>query len=319
MKTIFNSNSEVFHLFANKLQDEAKTQNRNVFFDNDSIYSYGYHYKLGLHLDKNAMLINDIGYSVTTSKHIGDLAHASRHKEIFYSQNVLIAEMLPRLEDYAKKVVNARKEETKAHYIYMIKNIYNSFVDFQKYCIDNKINKIYWSNNTIIRPIIDKRSKEYKRIYFLYNSVKFEKQIKELQSQIKAAKEKQKKKDKQREKEQIKLFRANKITFARLNFDLLKLVEMHSHTANHDRQKDFYICTSQNVKLSIKECLGVITNLELINYNIDMINEHMKGQRIKHYTILGARQKALIVGCHKVKFDEIKRIKKQLIKYNLFK
>jgi hypothetical protein len=316
MKTIFNSNAQVFHLFANKLQDVAKTQNRNVFFDNDSIYSYGYHYKLGLHLDKNAMLINNKGYSITTSKHISDLIQASRHKKLFYSQNVLIAEILPRLEEYAKRVVNARKEETKADYISFINYIYNSFVDFQKYCIDNKINKIYWSNNTIIRPIIDKRSKEYKRATFIYDSIKGN--IKELESQIKTAKEKQKKKEQQRQKEQIKLFRENKITFARLNFDLLKLVEMHSHTANHDRQEDFYIATSQNVKLSINESIEAIKKLEQINYNTDLINKHLKGQRIKHYTITGARQKALIVGCHKVKFEEIKRIKNQLIKHNLY-
>ena len=317
MKTIFNSNAQVFHLFANKLQDVAKTSNRNVFFNNDSIYSYGYHYKLGLHLDDNTMLINNVGYSVTTSKHISDLIQASRHKKLFYSQNVLIAEMLPRLEEYAKKVINARKQETKADYISFINYIYNSFVDFQNYCTNNNINYIRWSNEQKINLIVDKRSKEYKRAAFIYNSIKGN--IQELESQIKAAKEKQKKKEQQRQKEQIKLFRANKITFARLNFDLLKLVEMHSHTANHDRKEDFYIATSQSVKLSIKECLGVITNLELINYNIDMINEHMKGQKIKHYTILGARQNALIVGCHKVKFDEIKTIKKQLIKYKLYK
>jgi hypothetical protein len=316
MKTIFNSNAQVFHLFANKLQDEAKTTTRNVFFDNDSIYSYGYHYKLGLHLDKNAMLINNKGYSVTTSKHISDLIQASRHKKLFYSQNVLIDEMLPRLEEYAKRVINARKEETKADYISFINYIYNSFVDFQKYCIDNKIKYVRWSNEQRINLIVDKRSKEYKKATFIYNSIKGN--IKELESQIKAAKEKQKKKEKQRQLEQTKLFRANKITFARLNFDLLKLVEMHSHTANHDRLEDFYVCTSQNVKLSIKECNEAIKKLEQINYNTDLINKYLKGQRIKHYTITGARQKALIVGCHKVKFEEIKRIKNQLIKHNLY-
>jgi hypothetical protein len=316
MKTIFNSNAQVFHLFANKVQEEAKTSTRNVFFYDDSIYSYGYHYKLGLHLDNNAMLINNKGYSITTSKHISELSQASRHKTIFYSQNVLIAEVLPRLEDYAKKVVNARKEVTKAYYIDMVNYIYNCFVDFQKYCIDNKIKKIYWSNNTIQRPILDKRSKEYKRVNFIYNSIKGN--IKELESQIKKAKEKQKKKEKQRQLEQTKLFRANKITFARLNFDLLKLVEMHSHTANHDRLEDFYVCTSQNVKLSIKECNEAIKKLEQIKYNSDLINKHLKGQRIKHYTITGAKQNALIVGCHKVKFEEIKRIKNKLIKYNLY-
>ena len=316
MKTIFNSNAQVFHLFANKVQDEAKTSTRNVFFNNDSIYSYGYHYKLGLHLDKNSMLINNKGYSVTTSKHIQDLSHASRHKTIFYSQNVLIAEMLPRLEDYAKKVVNARKVNTKARYIDMIDCIYNSFVNFQTYCTNNKINYVRWSNSQRINLIVDKRSKEYKRVNFIYESIKGN--IKELESQIKTAKEKQKKKEQQRQKEQTKLFRDNKITFARLNFDLLKLVEMHSHTANDDRLEDFYVCTSQNVKLSINECNEAIKKLEQINYNADLINKHLKGQRIKHYTITGARQNALIVGCHKVKFEEIKRIKNQLTKYNLY-
>tara|TARA_R100000278_G_scaffold78633_1_gene60998 strand:- start:692 stop:1645 length:954 start_codon:yes stop_codon:yes gene_type:complete len=316
MKRIYNSNAQVFHLFANKLQDEAKTSTRNVFFNKDSIYSYGYHYKLGLHLDNNAMLINNKGYSITTSKHISELSQASRHKTIFYSQNVLIYEVLPRLEDYAKKVVNARKEVTKAYYIDMLNYIYNSFVDFQKYCIDNKINKIIWSKENRINLIVDKRSKEYKRVNFIYDSIKGN--IKELESQIKAANEKQKKKEKQRQKEQTKLFRDNKITFARLNFDLLKLVEMHSHTANHDRQEDFYIATSQNVKLSIEESNEAIKKLEQINYNADLINKHLKGQRIKYYTITGAKQNALIVGCHKVKFEEIKRIKKQLIKYNLY-
>ena len=172
MKTIYNNNAQVFHLFANKLQDKAKTSSRNVFFNNNSIYSYGYHYKLGLHLDKNTMLINNIGYSVTTSKHIGDLAQAARHKTIFYSQNVLIAEMLPRLEEYAKKVINARKEETKADYISFINYIYNSFVDFQKYCTNNSINYVRWSNEQRINLIVDKRSKEYKRATFIYNSIK---------------------------------------------------------------------------------------------------------------------------------------------------
>lgn len=316
MKTIFNSNAQVFHLFANKVQDEAKTSTRNVFFNNNSIYSYGYHYKLGLHLDDNTMLINNKGYSITTSKHISELSQASRHKTIFYSQNVLIAEMLPRLEEYAKRVVNARKEETKADYISFINYIFNSFVDFQTYCTNNKINYVRWSNEQRINLIVDKRSKEYKRATFIYNSIKGN--IKELESQIKTAKEKQKKKEQQRQKEQTKLFRDNKITFARLNFDLLKLVEMHSHTANHDKQEDFYIATSQNVKLSIEESNEAIKKLEQINYNADLINKHLKGQRIKHYTITGAKQNALIVGCHKVKFEEIKRIKKQLIKYNLY-
>jgi hypothetical protein len=42
----------------------------NVFFEYSRIYSYGYHYILGKFIDDNLLIINDTGYSATTSKHI---------------------------------------------------------------------------------------------------------------------------------------------------------------------------------------------------------------------------------------------------------
>ena len=51
MKKVFSTSSEVMHLFANKNQDNATNQTRNAFFERTSLYSYGYHYKLALHLE----------------------------------------------------------------------------------------------------------------------------------------------------------------------------------------------------------------------------------------------------------------------------
>ena len=42
----------------------------NVFFEYSRIYSYGYHYILGKFVNDNLLIINDTGYSATTSKHI---------------------------------------------------------------------------------------------------------------------------------------------------------------------------------------------------------------------------------------------------------
>lgn len=48
----------------------TKQQCSSVFRDGDTLYSYGYHYPLVTIIDGNAY-VNDRGYSVTTSKHIG--------------------------------------------------------------------------------------------------------------------------------------------------------------------------------------------------------------------------------------------------------
>ena len=45
-------------------------QSANIFFEFSCIYSYGYHYILGKFLDDDLLIINDTGYSATTSKHI---------------------------------------------------------------------------------------------------------------------------------------------------------------------------------------------------------------------------------------------------------
>lgn len=80
MKKVYSSSDQVIHLFANKSQSEARC--KNVYFNDDSIFSYGRHYELGRHTSFNGkpvMLLNTKGYSVTTSKHIRSLRLACDH------------------------------------------------------------------------------------------------------------------------------------------------------------------------------------------------------------------------------------------------
>ena len=69
MKTVF-TNNEIVHVFNEQNQNEGRTSNGSMYFYNNEIYSYGSHYLLGEFLDNNTILINDKGYSNTTSKHI---------------------------------------------------------------------------------------------------------------------------------------------------------------------------------------------------------------------------------------------------------
>ena len=169
MRRVYSNSAEVMHLFANKTQSDATNQSRNAFFNNNALYSYGYHYKLAEHLKGGAILINDIGYSVTTSKHIGQIGWASRHKTQFFSSKVLINEVLPTIENLVYKIPRARTK--KADYIQEIKNLFNSFEVFQQYAKENKITKIKWSNSNVIKVKIDKRSKEYKRLCYIVETL----------------------------------------------------------------------------------------------------------------------------------------------------
>jgi len=150
MKNVFSNSSEIMHLFANQIQPSATNQSRNAYFNSDGLFSYGAHYQLAKHLKGGAILINNVGYSVTTSKHINQICHASRHRTQFYSSNVLIKEVLPTIESLLEKLPKAKSR--KLEYVATIKGLFNSFQKFQQYAKDHKINKLWWSNNTILRP-----------------------------------------------------------------------------------------------------------------------------------------------------------------------
>ena len=311
MKRVYSNSSEVMHLFANKTQSDATNQSRNAFFNDNALYSYGYHYKLAEHLKGGAILINDMGYSVTTSKHIGQIGQASRHKTQFFSSDVLLDEVLPTIENLVDKLPRARTK--KADYIQEIKSLFNSFEVFQKYLVENKINKIYWSGNQIIRPIIDKRSKEYKRLCHIVATLD---NIDILESEVKEVQRKKAKKEKAKQNKLIKNYRDGKNNFVRLDYDLLSLRYEKNEQGKEYARKDLtsYIHTSQNVKISLEEGHKAIKGLEFWEWNEEKINENLRGQKIGYYTITKAKNKALYIGCHKIKFSEIQRLSKDLKK-----
>ena len=79
MKTVFSSNSQLSHVWAQQKQVSGKT--KNMFFSGTKIYSYGMHYLAAeIHVKgKNKLaLINSHRYSNTTSKHLSDIRSALR-------------------------------------------------------------------------------------------------------------------------------------------------------------------------------------------------------------------------------------------------
>ena len=88
MKKVFQNTSEVVHVFAQQTQSEGRNQSGSIYFRENKIYSYGSHYLLGEFINDETIIINDFGYSVTTSKHINELEKRNKPvQSIFYLFN----------------------------------------------------------------------------------------------------------------------------------------------------------------------------------------------------------------------------------------
>ena len=142
MKRAFNSSVDVIHVYAQREQSDARCS--NVFFEGDLIYSYGRHYLLGEFIDNGkAIVINDTGYSVTTSKHIAQLTQATRQYKQFFTSTCRGVEVVPKMQELFNKLPRARN---KAKYINEINNIFSKYVEYLDYTKRNKRGNIYYKD-----------------------------------------------------------------------------------------------------------------------------------------------------------------------------
>lgn len=86
MRKVFSSNSQLCHVWANQGQSEGRAN--NMFFEGDTIYSYGYHFKAAkIHTvkGKKITLVNSCRYSSSTGKHLNDITIALRGLMDYYT------------------------------------------------------------------------------------------------------------------------------------------------------------------------------------------------------------------------------------------
>lgn len=106
LKRVFSSADQVLHLWANQSQSDARC--KNVFFQGDSVWSYGYHYKLGkLHSvkGKTVALINSERYSATTAKHQSYARQAVNH--LFWLESSDVESIDTAIAETQDKLINS--------------------------------------------------------------------------------------------------------------------------------------------------------------------------------------------------------------------
>jgi hypothetical protein len=299
MKTKF-TNSELSHVWANQTQSHGKGS--NMFFEYGTIYSYGYHFRLGQFITnkegQRCVFLNDRSYSNTTNKHqslvrrsipqdvpffhvvsfFDDIDASSRaHKENLI-QYINEAERLQGLAIRANKL--------KMGYLSQLNNKLDIL---NKYCLFFNIDTL-----DIFNPILGNGltlQERYNKVNAwavdFSNSDELKKwQQKQKENQLKAIE-----KAKEKAKEHIELFRQFKISsiYANLGHYLLRF--------NKESQM---IETSGGVKMP--KPLFISAYKRLIR------NELEKGQHIGSYTFNGVDGEIVSVGCHKIPMTEIKNI-----------
>jgi hypothetical protein len=283
MKTVF-SNSELVHVFANQLQAEGKTANRSMFFSNDTIYSYGYHFAIAKHIENENgkfVLFTTRSYSNTTSKHISLVSVATQHLLKVYCYNPDFSifsnfeEWIKEAKNVLLKLANAKKP---LKYLQLLQGILNEATIYAKYL-----------NATVPTELIDICNITTKEEL----NVLIEKEAaKQKEKEAKEAKQKEK-----QHKEELTKFRNGE------NFSIYAINHNFAYLRyNKDTNR---IQTTQNVYIPfevakkfyniIKGGINNIDNLQILDYRVIELNKNF-----------------IQIGCHKIEFKEINRIASEL-------
>ena len=292
MKKVFTSSIEVCHLFAQRTQDEARTSSRNVFFENSNkIYSYGHHYLLAEFINDETIIINNSGYSSTTSKHISQITQATRQYKQHFFKDICLQNVYNRIKEASQKLINARKKEV---YSLEIINAFESFTsflnEFKQYV--NYSSSYYGYNLTSENEL--KHNEKFKEIQSIYLQI-FENK----ESFIEAGKErikKEKEKDKEKLKKDLEKFFNYEIDYINtrdIKEDFLRI--------SQDKKQ---IETTQQIKIDINEAKAL--------YKLIKDGKDIKGHRIGYYTVISLNG-VLKVGCHNINRNNLTEIGEQII------
>tara|TARA_R110002096_G_scaffold369157_1_gene562448 strand:- start:449 stop:1312 length:864 start_codon:yes stop_codon:yes gene_type:complete len=283
MKKVFPNISETIHLFAQQTQGEGRNSSSSVYFRDNKIYSFGSHYLLGEYINPETIIINDFGYSVSTSKHISELSQATNHKKQFFTSSICIKSVENDIQSNLKSLVNARKPEL---YINTILQAIGRLNKWALYCKEAKFTSEYR-----LLPS-DSTLKKLRKISSDLLTPDYLEKIKES-----GKKEAIKLKAKNVKELKVKLIEFNNYEINRFNigeFDYLRISE-----------NGLFVETSQNIKIDLLDAKKLYIAIKR--------KVNIEGEKIGYYTINKIDSKALTIGCHKIDLKSVISVGEKLM------
>ena len=290
MKTKFN-NSELTHVWANQTQTHGKGS--NIFFEYDTIYSYGYHFKLAQHITNKdglkCVFFNDRHYSSSTSKHQALVWRSIPANVQFFKVRSFFDDIenstTAHLENLKNYLEYAEESKSKVITATKLKNGYISQTEisidiFEKYIKFFGFNIMEYNTlNTRYSDIVNwlheyKHSNEYKQW-------QINQEQKQKQAEIKAL---------EKAKDDLIKFREFKIS---------SLYNLGQYFLRYNKETE-NVETSGGVKMS--------KNVFLLAYQRLKNNTLQQGQHVGDFVYNGIKDGFLSVGCHKIDINEVENI-----------
>lgn len=285
VKSVFKV-GEIGHVFAHQTAEHGRCNN-NIFFNGDTIYSYGTHFPIAKHVTnkkkEKALLFTTRSYSNTTAKHIAVVRSACSHLNFIYcfnpnsEHNENIESFHVMMKNQLNGLNKAKKPEK---YIEPAKDTLN---DLKKYCEFFSL-KVPAKSIELIESAENGGYKEY-----------LEKEAKRIEAQEKAAKKREQKKF----QETLKNWREGKSD------------RLYSRFFDRDylRYNGKRIETSQGVEIPLevgKKAFAFITST-ISNGGCNDCEYKILGYRVGSVT-----KEMLRIGCHNIDISEINNVAKQL-------
>lgn len=291
MKKVFSNTSETIHVFAQQTQSEGRNSSSSVYFRENKVYSYGSHYLLGEFINPETIIINDFGYSATTSKHISELNQATYHKTQFFTSSICINSVENDIKGNLKSLVNARKPEL---YINTILQAVGRLNKWAAYCKETKSFKDEYKIESFKYRVLPS-SPVLKKLNKISSDLLTPDYLAKIKAKGKIDAIKLKAKNTKELK--TKLIEFNTYKISRFNigdFDYLRISE-----------NGLFVETSQNIKIDLNDAKKLYIAIKR--------KVNIEGEKIGYYTVNKIDSKALTIGCHKIDLKSVISVGEKLI------
>lgn len=294
MKIRLKNNSEVCHVFIHQGQKTGKTD--NLYFEGDTLYSYGPHYIAGqIYNNKNKkfLIINNYRYSNSTAKHLSELRSAcSGVMPYFYGIPDSIDETYLELKEDHKNLIQGYLKQKKVSHKDHIKYALGNIQDTLKYVNDfakltgKKQLKVKSSEIAAVKKHLELRFKRY-------NELNTPEQREKRQKQALRRKELKDKKFKEQIAQDLILWRQGEYCPVVRN--------LHPQVL---RIKDDTIETSGGARVGLNKAKTM--------YSALIQGKNIVGQKIDYYTVDHVEKTdsdtRIKIGCHTIMLSEVQSV-----------
>jgi hypothetical protein len=277
------NNSQISHAWAHQTKPNGKGS--NLFFEGDTIYSYGYHFPIAKKVNSGTVLFTSRSYSNTTAGHKSLVARAipSAWATIVIPHFRKCNDNLSYFEETFKTALDNYKKSRKFK-DGLLERIQSHLENFRAYCDAFQVPFEDFSDNL-------------KALLFIVESESFVETSEERQARIQRQDAQEKKR---REKELLAL--ADKIDAWKRGEQVYGFYQSRGSLA-FLRVKGDKVETSQGASVPVSEALRLFRFIQSIQG--DFIKESCK---VGDFTFTELSNGVATIGCHKIALEEMQRI-----------